>query len=126
MIGRIARQSADHETDCPVSGRIAVFTGQAHYPLPCHICGALICATDPAAVIDIFKHFRIDERLITLLEGESLFNDAIAIVLFGLLLSLVIKPAQQRARHLPVVSFLYGLLGGIITRLSNPGTVTAA
>ncbi len=81
------------------------------------ICGALLSATDPVTVIDIFKHFKIGERLITFLEGESLFNDAIVIVLFGLLLSMAIEPTQQLAWHSPVLSFFYALLGGIITGL---------
>jgi len=46
--------------------------------------GALISATDPVAVIAFFKSLGVDKRLAVLVEGESLFNDAAAIVLFGL------------------------------------------
>jgi len=44
--------------------------------------GALISATDPVAVIALFKEIGAPRRLVTLIDGESLFNDATAIVLF--------------------------------------------
>lgn len=44
--------------------------------------GALISATDPVAVIALFKEVGAPRRLTILVEGESLFNDATAIVLF--------------------------------------------
>ncbi len=45
--------------------------------------GAAVAATDPTAVGAIFHRFPLPERLANLLEGESLFNDGTAIVLFG-------------------------------------------
>ena len=47
--------------------------------------GALISATDPVAVIALFKELGAPKRLMTLVEGESLFNDATAIVVFSLI-----------------------------------------
>ncbi len=52
--------------------------------------GALISATDPVAVIALFKELGAPLRLTTLVEGESLFNDATAIVLFHILLGLAV------------------------------------
>ena len=49
--------------------------------------GALISATDPVAVVALFKDLRVPERLSVLVDGESLFNDATAIVLFTIILS---------------------------------------
>ncbi len=46
--------------------------------------GALISATDPVAVIAFFKALGAPKRLAVLVEGESLFNDAVAVVAFGL------------------------------------------
>lgn len=46
--------------------------------------GALISATDPVAVIAFFKSLGVDKRLSVLVEGESLFNDAVAFVAFTL------------------------------------------
>ncbi len=57
------------------------------------IFGALIAATDPIAVIALFRSMGAPKRLQVLLEGESLFNDGTAIVLFGLMLAIVgLKP----------------------------------
>lgn len=46
--------------------------------------GALISATDPVAVIALFRSLGVSKRLTTLVEGESLFNDGVAIVIFNL------------------------------------------
>lgn len=51
--------------------------------------GALISATDPVAVIALFKELGVPKQLSTLVDGESLFNDATAIVVFHILLGLV-------------------------------------
>jgi len=48
--------------------------------------GALISATDPVAVISFFSSLGVSKRLALLVEGESLFNDGVAIVLFNLAL----------------------------------------
>ena len=49
----------------------------------------LISATDPIAVVAIFKNLGVPKRLAVLLEGESLLNDGTAIVFFTLSLALV-------------------------------------
>lgn len=46
--------------------------------------GALISATDPVAVIAFFRSLGVSKRLAILVEGESLFNDGVAIVIFNL------------------------------------------
>lgn len=46
--------------------------------------GALISATDPVAVIAFFRSLGVEKRLTILVEGESLFNDGVAIVVFTL------------------------------------------
>ena len=43
---------------------------------------ALMSATDPISVLSIFKSLGVSEKLSTVMEGESLFNDGIAVVLF--------------------------------------------
>ena len=48
--------------------------------------GALISATDPVAVVAVFRELGVPRRLLTLVEGESLLNDGVAIVLFEILL----------------------------------------
>lgn len=43
---------------------------------------ALMSATDPISVISIFKSLGVPKNIVTIIEGESLFNDGIAVVLF--------------------------------------------
>lgn len=52
--------------------------------------GATMAATDPVAVVALFKSLGTPKRLSVLVEGESLFNDGTAIVVFKLMLAVVI------------------------------------
>jgi len=54
------------------------------------VFGALISATDPVSVIALFRRLGVPRRLQVLLEGESLFNDGTAIVMFNLMLSVAL------------------------------------
>lgn len=61
-----------------------------HYQLALPALVALYCmlmATDPIAVAAVFGNFRIPHQLKTLAEGESLLNDATAIILFSIAVS---------------------------------------
>jgi CPA1 family monovalent cation:H+ antiporter len=54
------------------------------------VFGALIAATDPVSVVAIFRKLGAPKRLEVLLEGESLFNDGTAIVVFNLAVAAVV------------------------------------
>jgi len=70
----------------PVAGGLHFAEGfNWHHAL---VFGALIAATDPIAVVPIFRNLRVPQRLSVLLEGESLLNDGTAIVFFTLSLGL--------------------------------------
>lgn len=56
---------------------------------PAFLFGALISATDPVAVVALFKELGAPRRLAVLVEGESLFNDATAIVLFQIIVAVL-------------------------------------
>ena len=75
--------------------------------------GALISPTDPVSVLALFKQVGAPEDLKTLIEGESLFNDATGVVLFTILLKVVLGGQQfgfgQAAYEFVKVSF-----GGIV------------
>lgn len=43
---------------------------------------AMVLATDPVSVVSIFSNFELPHRLKILAEGESLFNDATALIVF--------------------------------------------
>ncbi|MFW2367832.1 MAG: cation:proton antiporter [Desulforhopalus sp.] len=83
------------------------------------VFGALISATDPVAVIALFKELGVPKRLSTLVDGESLFNDATAIVIFNILL--VIIAAGTAFNSSIVVSgvgqFLLVFFGGLAVGL---------
>jgi CPA1 family monovalent cation:H+ antiporter len=51
------------------------------------VFGALISATDPVAIVAVFRALGVPRRLGVLVEGESLFNDGTAIVVFNLVLA---------------------------------------
>jgi NhaP-type Na+/H+ or K+/H+ antiporter len=48
----------------------------------CLLYGALISATDPVTVLAVFKALRVDTNLYANVFGESVLNDAVAIVLY--------------------------------------------
>src|SRR5215218_1224044 len=54
------------------------------------VFGALISATDPVSVVALFRRLGVPRRLQVLLEGESLFNDGTAIVMFNLMASIAL------------------------------------
>lgn len=53
------------------------------------LVGAMVAATDPAAVLSTFRHVTVAPRLATMVEMESLVNDGTGIVLFALALELL-------------------------------------
>jgi CPA1 family monovalent cation:H+ antiporter len=53
------------------------------------LLGAILSATDPVAVISIFKQLGTPKRLTVLVEGESLFNDATSIVVSRILVGII-------------------------------------
>ncbi len=54
------------------------------------VFGAIVAATDPVSVLAIFKDVAVDKRLtVVIVEGESLFNDGTAVVLYGILFAAV-------------------------------------
>ena len=79
--------------------------------------GALISATDPVAVIAFFRSLGVSKRLSLLVEGESLLNDGVAIVIFTLAVGLEMVPDGNAERTLTlataVVEFLRVSLGGL-------------
>jgi monovalent cation:H+ antiporter, CPA1 family len=78
------------------------------------LTGAILAATDPIAVVAVFRRLRVPALLSTIVECESLFNDAVAVVLYRATL-LVVLSATIEAGSIARISFLAlaGALGGI-------------
>ncbi len=74
--------------------------------------GALISATDPVAVTATFRELGVPNRLLVLVEGESLLNDGIAIVLFNILLVAALGTEQVGVAE-GVLQFLWVFVGGV-------------
>ena len=75
-----------------VFGLIVFYAGKLGicYQLPmleALIFGSLISATDPVTVLAIFHSLRVEPKMYSLVFGESVLNDAVAIVLYRSLLS---------------------------------------
>lgn len=73
--------------------------------------GAMISATDPISVLALFKKLGINRRLTMILEGESLFNDGTAVVLFKLILVSILAGGTFSFAH-AVGDFAFMVVGG--------------
>jgi len=60
-------------------------------PAACAL-GAILCATDPVAVIALFRSLDVPLDLLTIVEGESIANDGVAVVLLQAVTSAVARP----------------------------------
>ena len=79
----------------------------------CFIFGALISPTDPIAVGTILKNSKISPKLNTIISGESMFNDAIGLVLFVTFLSIASQPGTSITFAQVAKLFAREVLGGI-------------
>jgi CPA1 family monovalent cation:H+ antiporter len=93
--------------------------------IPCLLLGAIVSATDPVAVVAIFKDLGAPKRLAILVEGESLFNDATAIVLFTILAA-VLAQGNEVSLLGGTGSFVKVFIGGILVGYLLARAVCAA
>ncbi|HBB35557.1 MAG TPA: Na+/H+ antiporter [Cyanobacteria bacterium UBA8803] len=80
--------------------------------IPALLVGVILSITDTALVISVFKEISVPHRLVTLVEGESLMNDDVALVLFSLILTVYetgsLSPLDA------VQKFLFVIVGGAL------------
>ena len=69
------------------------------------LVGASLSATDPVSVVALFRELGASKRLTILMEGESLFNDGVAVVAFVLLVGIPMG-TQEFAIDNTIVQFL--------------------
>jgi CPA1 family monovalent cation:H+ antiporter len=75
------------------------------------VFGALISATDPVAVVALFRAVGAPRRLAVLVEGESLLNDGTAIVVFNIALTAALTGAFSLGGG--ILDFLRVAAGGL-------------
>ena len=87
--------------------------------------GSIVAATDPVAVVAVFRALRAPGRLSVIAEGESLLNDGIAITLYTVLVGLVTAGEVDAlggiglfARQLVGGVLIGALLGVVFSRLT--------
>ncbi|MFY9632420.1 MAG: cation:proton antiporter [Candidatus Cybelea sp.] len=81
---------------------------------PALLTGAILSATDPIAVVAVFRRLPVPRTLATIVECESLFNDAVAVVLFrAVLAGIALGSASAGAIALVTLQTIAGALGGV-------------
>ena len=85
------------------------------------IFGALISATDPVAVVAIFKEQKAPEDLEILVDGESLLNDGTSMVMFSVVCTVVLsgKAMGMATFSAAALQFCYIFFGGIVTGVAT-------
>lgn len=78
--------------------------------------GAIISATDPIAVLALFKSLGAPKRLALVADGESMFNDATGVIAFRIISSFVVADAAVKTGTIleGIGSFVYVFVGSII------------
>ncbi|MYZ42225.1 cation:proton antiporter [Schauerella aestuarii] len=102
---------------CTVVVGFALQLVSSYSLLVCLLLGAIVATTDPVAVVGIFREVGAPKRLTTLVEGESLFNDAASIALYSVLLAAVGGGEKVSAGNVAgdfIVHFVGGGLAGFI------------
>jgi Na+:H+ antiporter len=74
------------------------------------VFGAIVSPTDPISVLAIFRSTAVTKRLEVIVEGESLFNDGTAAVLFGILVGGTARGGLSLGSG--IVEFVVVVLGG--------------
>ncbi len=99
--------------------------------IPALLLGVVLANTDTVSMIAIFKEIPVPSRLSTIVEGETLFNDAAALVLFNLILkvystgSLTFIEGLQDLLFISIGGMVVGLILGYLSipvfeRLDDP------
>ncbi|XP_053747397.1 sodium/hydrogen exchanger 6 isoform X3 [Panthera pardus] len=99
------------------------------YFTDCLLFGAIVSATDPVTVLAIFHELQVDVELYALLFGESVLNDAVAIVLSSSIVAY--QPAGDNSHTFDVtamfksIGIFLGIFSGSFAMGAATGVVTA-
>ena len=75
--------------------------------------GAILTATDPIAVLALFRRMSLPAELIAIVEGESIGNDAVALVLVQTVVPVVLGGVSEAALGIAVLRFAYVACAGV-------------
>lgn len=78
---------------------------------PAFVLGATVSSTDPTVVSALAEHVPLPRRVLAIIEGEGLFNDASGLVLFRIAVAAVVTGAFSPVLALP--SFVITAAGGL-------------
>ncbi len=85
--------------------------------------GAIVAPPDAAAATAVLKQLRPPHRLLVILEGESLFNDASALLIYRLAVGVALAGALSPAKVIPlllVATVGSAVLGVVLSRVIVP------
>uniref|UniRef100_A0AAQ4Q7L6 Sodium/hydrogen exchanger n=1 Tax=Gasterosteus aculeatus aculeatus TaxID=481459 RepID=A0AAQ4Q7L6_GASAC len=90
----------------------------------CLFFGAIVSATDPVTVLAIFNELKVDVDLYALLFGESVLNDAVAIVLSSSIVAY--QPAGDNSHSFEAMAMLksFGVFLGVFSGSFALGVAT--
>lgn len=80
------------------------------------VLGAVVSPPDAAAATSMIKHLRVPKRIVTILEGESLINDATGLVLYKFAVAAVVTGSFSAAQA--SMSFVWMVAAGLGVGLS--------
>lgn len=89
------------------------------------LAAVILSGTDPHAVAHVLRHCGAPERVLTLIEGEGVFSDAVAVVLFMLLLASTMPGMGPINWGEFSADFVQTCFGGIAVGLLGGGIVRA-
>jgi len=92
----------------------AAGAGMGLKPLDTLIFGSLISATDPVSVLAIFKAMEADQNLFANVFGESVLNDAVAIVLYETCVTFVSVDVNAHTIFIAIGFFVLIFFGSFI------------
>jgi Na+/H+ antiporter len=108
-----------------LTAAVVAFVGvrYAHLPVAAALAlGGIVAPPDAAAASAMLREFDLPRRMVGILQGESLLNDAVALLVFGIAVSAAAAPGDPWGHVVPRLAVavpagaLFGIAVGMLTR----------